>query len=127
MKTNKNITLDIEIVGKLKKVECASTLIEQLLREHFENNKPNVEKIKQKRVELSEKRREIRNLKAEIKQINAVSLVENKILNMKTDLDIKKDANLWYYGKEFEKNREELFKSKFKDIIEFYKFKKGVK
>jgi hypothetical protein len=126
MKTNKNITLDTEIVGKLRKVECASALIEQLLREHFENNKPNIEKIKQKRAELSDKRREIRNLKAEIKQINAVSLVENKILNMKTDLDIKKEANLWYYGHEFKKNRAELFKSKFKDIIEFYKFKKGV-
>ena len=49
MKTNKNITLDVEIVGKLKKVECASALIEKLLREHFQNMQPNVQKIEQKK------------------------------------------------------------------------------
>lgn len=87
MKTNKNITLDTTIVEKLKKIDNASSLIEQLLKDYFANNKANHEKMEQKKADLKTKRKEIKQLKLEIKQISTISTLE-KQLNIKKMYDL---------------------------------------
>jgi superfamily I DNA and/or RNA helicase len=86
MKLNKHITIDSVIIEKFNKNTNVSALIEKLLKEYTENNKPNSEKIKQKQAILKEKSKEIRNLKAEIKQIKQISILE-------TQLNIQKEQN----------------------------------
>lgn len=125
MKVNRHITIELDILDKLSNISNFSGLIEQLLTDYISNNKPNNEKIKQKRADLKELKAKIASIKLEMKQISHISSIESQLKSKISDkedlISLTKEAHLWYYGKNHDKLREQMLNSDYKSIVDFYK------
>jgi len=95
MKTNKQITLDVEIVEKLRAESNASALIERLLKEHY---KFDVEKkkdlIQMKMISLKNYSKVAKELKNEVKILQRIQTmgIDNFSIRWLRGQDFKPDT-----------------------------------
>jgi hypothetical protein len=90
MKTNKQITIDMEIMEKLRQEPNASGLIEQLLREHYSMNGDKKKNLMlQRQIQLKNYSKAAKQMKKEIKLFKIVD-----------DLGIDQFSIRWLRGQE---------------------------
>jgi ethanolamine utilization protein EutQ (cupin superfamily) len=132
VKTNKNLTLDVEIIKKFSKNNNFSGLVEQLLREYIEKNKPLCDKIAQKKFELKQKKKEIKELKKEMKEITYNYTIESMIIKQKEEIEAKNVEKIQKWNKfeheflEWNKNLSNKMRNDLKNKSKLDYFRKNI-
>ena len=109
-KINKHFTISLDIVDKLKKIDNASGLIEQLLTEHFKISAPIDEKVINKLKEFKEKKKELSFIKKELIHLKEESKLMVNLLRNKDKTQEEKDKLDYMIEEQIRKRRMELRK-----------------